>query len=151
MWGGRCPGGTCTNTEMTNEFLGIQEFGESTHSIPMHVGLNVQTIIAFTVTLQLRVTWGRICNVFPHISVWELTSTNRHSWIIICDVSVKHKDWVIVYLGWNVVCQRFLCSIIIFFVTFYFQKEETKTYIGNRVFLKEGSEETKMLQYFTDF
>ena len=110
MWGSRCPDGTCTNTEMTNEFLGIQEFGESTHSIPMHVGLNVQTIIAFIVTLQLRVTWGRICNVFPHISVWELTSTNRHSRIIICDASVKHKDWVIVYLGWNVVCQRFLCN-----------------------------------------
>ena len=34
MWGSRCPGGTCTNTEMTNEFLGIQEFGESTHSDP---------------------------------------------------------------------------------------------------------------------
>ena len=28
------PDGTCTNTEMTNEFLGIQEFGESTHSDP---------------------------------------------------------------------------------------------------------------------
>ena len=88
MWGTRCPGGTCTNTEMTNEFLGIQEFGESTHSIPMHVGLNVQTIIAFIVTLQLRVTGGRIhnsCHVFFHISVLrtdlhEKTLMNNYLW-----------------------------------------------------------------------
>ena len=35
----RCPGGICTNTEMTHEFLGggvgvMQEFGDSTHSEP---------------------------------------------------------------------------------------------------------------------
>ena len=35
----RCPGGICTNTEMTHEFLGggvgvMQEFGDSTHSQP---------------------------------------------------------------------------------------------------------------------
>ena len=37
----------------------IQEFGESTHS---EVGPDVQTLIAFIVTLQLRVTGGSIRN-----------------------------------------------------------------------------------------
>ena len=59
---------------------------------------------------SIKSDMGQNLQCFSHISVWELTSTNRHSWIIICDVSVKHKDWIIVYLGWNVVCQRFLCN-----------------------------------------
>ena len=61
--------------------------------IPMHVGLNVQTIITFIVTLQLRVTGGSIrntCDVFFYlkmgkitVKLWLLKQINYHPLLIL--------------------------------------------------------------------